>query len=150
MLPFTVVTSNSASSRSGSSTVAEPLTVTTLTWPVSPNAAMAASTGPFTDIACTGPLVVRAQTPPFTDTATSGAEAPTTFTEPFTVVAPRATPRGKRTTNSTATSLPLTEVGFHSDPGAHSVAFSPHNAHTVRPGPDRFAITLTVAGSEWR
>src|SRR5436309_154088 len=133
MLPLTVVTSNSASSRSGSSTVAEPLTVTTLTWPVSPNAAMVACTGPFTEIACTGPRVVRASTPPFTDTATSGADAPATWTEPFTVVAPKATPRGSRTTNSTATSLPLTDVGFHSEPGAHAGAVSPHSAHMVRP-----------------
>src|SRR6266566_5296386 len=131
MLPFTVVASRSASTRSGSSTVAEPLTVTTFTSPVSPKARIAACTDPLTEIACTGPRVVRASTPPFTDTATSGADAPATWTEPFTVVAPKATPRGSRTTNSTATSLPLTEVGFHSDPGAHTVAFSPHNAHTV-------------------
>src|SRR5207247_7443814 len=147
MLPLTVVASRSASSRSGSSTVAEPLTVTTFTSPVSPNACIAACTEPFTEIACTGPFAVRASTPPLTDTATMGADAPATCTEPFTVVAPRATPFGRRTTNSTATSFPLTDVGFHSAPGTQPAGASPQSAQTVRPAPERFAITLTVLGS---
>ena len=148
MFPFTVLTSRSASRRSGSSTVADPLTVTTFTSPVSPKACMLAWTGPFTEIARTGPLAVRASTPPFTDTPTTGAEASTTWTDPFTVVAPSATPLGRCTTNSIATSFPFMVVGFHSDPGAHWVACWPQSAHTVSPAPLWSAMTLTDVGSE--
>ena len=64
------------------------------------------------------------------------------------VVAPSATPFGRRTTNSTATSFPFRVVGFHSDPGAHWVACWPQSAHTVRPAPLWSAMTLTDVGSE--
>src|SRR5207245_6387456 len=148
LFPFTVLTSRSASRRSGSSTVADPLPVTTFTSPVSPKACMLAWTGPFTEIARTGPLAVRTSTPPFTDTPTTGAEASTTCTDPFTVVAPRATPYGRRTPNSTAPPFPYMVVGFHSDPGAHWVARWPPSAHTARPAPLWSAMTLTDVGSE--
>src|SRR6266508_6627742 len=144
-----VVASTSASRCGGSSAVTGPFTVKSDTAPVSPNVRIRARTPPFTDTALTGPADVSASTSPLTVEATIGALAPVTCTPPFTVVAPTRTRRGRRTVNSTATSLRRAEPCLSltpSPPGSQPPLFC-HTAQIDTPPSYGTATRRTLAVS---